>query len=286
MSRIEKALEKAVEIRKSVKEVSVGTVTRDQPVSFKGFQVSEAAVNTDMVDKHIVCITDSHSAAAEQYKKLRAKILKATTKNFQNTIMITSADMGEGKTVTAINLAVALANEIDHSVLLIDADLKRPSVHKYLGLENIYGLSDYLMGRASLPDLLIKTGIGKLVLLPAGSCPENPTELLSSDNMRGLVHDMKHRYKDRYIIFDSPPILVTSDSLSLSSYVDGVVLVIQAARTTHKAATSALSQLNGSNILGVVFNNVPSYQAKNLYPYYYLYGNEGYYQKSKNIQQK
>jgi Mrp family chromosome partitioning ATPase len=142
------------------------------------------------------------------------------------------------------------------------------------------------MGRASLQDLLIKTGIGKLVLLPAGSSPENPTELLSSDGMRRLVCQMKGRYKDRYIIFDSSPMLATSDPLSMSSYVDGVVLVIQAARTTHKAAMSALSQIKDRNILGVVFNNVPRYLAKNLYPYYYLYGHEGYYHKSKNGQQE
>lgn len=284
MSRIEKALEKAVEIRESMKEViAEETVTAHHfDHAFPKFEVGESIVNPDAVDKRIVCITDPRSSTTEQYKKLRARILQATAKDFFNTIMVTSPEMGEGKTVTAINLAVTIANEIDYTVLLVDADLKHPTIHKYLGIESKYGLSDYLTGKAELSDILIKTGIGKLVVLPAGDSPENAAELLSSEKMRAFVHEIKHRYRDRYIIFDSSPILLASDTLPLSSYMDGIVLVIQAARTTPKAASHAVSLIKGSNILGIVFNNVPRDIAKNLYPYYHLYGNEGYYRKSKN----
>ncbi|MEW6001492.1 MAG: XrtA-associated tyrosine autokinase [Nitrospirota bacterium] len=282
MSRIEEALEKAVEMRESMKEAPVTeTVAVEQKVCLKEFEIGESIVNPEAVHRHVVCITDPCSPAAEQFRKLRARILRTTAKDFLNTIMVASADIGEGKTITAINLAVVIANEIDHTVLLVDADLKHPSIHKYLGIEARHGLSDFLMGNVELQDVLIKTGIGKLVFLPAGSSFENRAELLSSERMRKLVHDMKFRYKDRYIIFDSPPILATSESLPLSSYMDGILLVIQATRTTEKAASHAISQIKGSNILGVVFNNVPKDLAKNLYPYYYLYGNEGYYKKAK-----
>lgn len=281
MSRIEKALEKALEIRDSIKEATAEEAPAPRTIVCTGVEIGEGLVNPDKVDMHIVCVKDPCSAVAEQYKKLRARILKATAKDFQNTIMVTSPDMSEGKTVTAINLAVAIANEVDYTVLLVDADLKHPSVHKYLGIEPEYGLSDYLMGNAKLQDILIKTGIGKLVFLPAGKSPENTSESLSSERMKRLVQELKHRHKDRYIIFDSSPILVTADSIPLSGYMDGILFVVQAARTTPKTVSRAISLISGSNILGVVFNNVPKDLAKNLYPYYHLYGNEGYYKKTE-----
>ena len=273
MSRIEKALEKAVKTRESIKEtIQEEIITPDNQVTLPRFEVGETVLDPAAIDRHIVCISDPSSAAAEQYKKLRARILQVTAKNFLNTIMVTSSDISEGKTITAINLAVAIANEIDYTVLLVDADLRNPSVQKYLGIKSKYGLSDYLTGKTGLSDVLIKTGIGKLVVLPAGNPPENPAELLSSDKMKRLVSEIKLRYKDRYIIFDSSPVLVTADALSLGIYMDGVVFVVKAARTSQKAAEQAISLMKGCNILGIVFNEVPQYLANNLYPYYYPYG--------------
>jgi receptor protein-tyrosine kinase/non-specific protein-tyrosine kinase len=283
MSRIEKALEKAVEIRESIKEVvPEEIITSDNQVALPRFEVGDAVIDPALVDKHIVCITEPHSSAAEQYKKLKARILKATAKDFLNAIMVTSSDIGEGKSITAINLAVAMSNEIDYTVLLVDGDLRNPSIHKYFGIESKYGLGDYLMGRAKLQDVLIKTGIGKLVILPGGEPPENAAELLSSEKMKMLVQEMRLRYKDRYVIFDSSPLLVAADSLSLGSYMEGIIFVIQEGRTSQKAAMQSLSLMKGWNILGVVFNNVSKYLAKNLHPYYCLYGNEKYYKKSKD----
>ncbi len=283
MSRIEKALEKAVKTRESIKEaVPEEIITPDNQVTLPRFEVGESVLDPAAIDRHIVCISEPSSAAAEQYKKLRARILQITAKDFLNTIMVTSSDISEGKTVTAINLAVAIANEIDYTVLLVDADLRATSVHKYLGIKPKYGLSDYLTGKTGLSDILVKTGIGKLVVLPAGNPPENPAELLSSDKMKRLVNEIKLRYKDRYIIFDSSPVLVTADALSLGIHMDGVVFVVKAARTSQKAAEQAISLMKGCNILGIVFNDVPQYLANNLYPYYYPYGytRDGYSKKS------
>ena len=283
MSRIEKALEKAVKTRESIKEtIQEEIITPDNQVTLPRFEVGETVLDPAAIDRHIVCISEPSSAAAEQYKKLRARILQVTAKNFLNTIMVTSSDISEGKTITAINLAVAIANEIDYTVLLVDADLRNPSVQKYLGIKSKYGLSDYLTGKTGLSDVLIKTGIGKLVVLPAGNPPENPAELLSSDKMKRLVNEIKLRYKDRYIIFDSSPVLVTADALSLGIYMDGVVFVVKAARTSQKAAEQAISLMKGCNILGIVFNEVPQYLANNLYPYYYPYSyrRDGYSKKS------
>lgn len=279
MSRIERALEKALKMRRS--ETSPGraafwptTYSKFDP---SVFEAGEDGIDAAAVDRHIVSITDPYSSAAEEYRKLRARIFQVTEKDFLNTLMVTSSQAGEGKTVTAINLAVAIAHELDHTVLLIDADLRKPSVHRYLGLNPKYGLGDYLENRKdlSLSDIMIKTGIGKLVVLPAGNPPEKPAELISSDRMRLLIREIKHRYRDRYIIFDSSPLLMTADSLSLCDYMDGIIFVVQAASTPKKAVTQALSSIKGYNILGTVFNAVPKYLAKNLYPYYYGSGSVG-----------
>jgi len=273
MSRIERALEKALKLRKPEAAYGRGAYwpTTYNKCDPSVFEVSEGGVDPASVDRHIVSITDPYSSAAEEYRKLRAKIFQVTEKDFLNTLMVTSSQAGEGKTVTAINLAVAIAHEIDHTVLLIDADLRKPSVHRYLGLNQPYGLSDYLQHRndLSLSDILIKTGIGKLVVLPAGSQVENPAVLISSDRMRSLIREIKHRYRDRYIIFDSSPVLMTADALSLCDYMDGIIFVVHAARTPKKAVTQAISSIKGYNVLGTVFNDVPKYLAKNLYPYYY-----------------
>jgi len=280
MSRIEKALERAVKMRESIQE----TVPQEPPVSPGSgtgpgshcFEIRGGAVDPAGVDSHIVCIAEPRSSATEQYKKLRATILKATRNDNRNTLLVVSADAGEGKTITAINTAVALANGMDHTVLLVDADLRKPSIHRYLGLKPQAGLSDYLQGKVDIPDVLINTGIGKLVFLPAGNTSENSTELLSSQKMRGLIQDMKQRYKDRYVIIDTSPILLTADPISLCNYMDGVIFVVRADHTSPKVVSRALSLIKGSTILGVIFNNVPKYLAKSHYPYYYRYGAAGY----------
>lgn len=271
MSRIERALEKALKIRRSNagpgnSSIGLTTFSKCDPTVFEG---GVGAVDIAAVDPHIVGIVNPYTVAAEEYRKLRAKILQMTDKDFLNTIMITSSQSGEGKTITAINLAVAIAREFDHTVLLVDADLRKPSIHTYLGVEPKVGLSDYLESRAELPDIMLKTGIGKLVLLPAGKPPERPAELISSDRMRGLIRELKFRYRDRYIIIDSSPLLMTADALSLCDYMDGIIFVVQAARTSQKMVTRAASLLKSYNVIGTIFNDVPKYLAQNLYPYYY-----------------
>jgi protein-tyrosine kinase len=266
MSRIERALEKALNIRRPMTDPGRSTYSKCDP---SVFDVGDAGIDPAVVNRHLVSITDPYSTAAEEYRKLRAKIMRATEANYLNTIMVTSSQAGEGKSMTAINLAVTIAQEIDHTVLLVDADLRRSSIHTYLGMKPEAGLSDVLESRAELSDVMIKTGIGKLVVLPAGNPPRNPSELISSERMRILIRELKFRYRDRYIIIDSSPLLMTADALSLCEYTDGIIFVVQADRTSMKAATQAASLLKGHNVLGTVFNDVPKHLAKNLYPYYY-----------------
>jgi protein-tyrosine kinase len=270
MSRIEQALEKAARIR----EAGAVSAHRVQRRSSQGvydpavFEVSRGGVNKAAVDPRIVTVTDPYAHAAEEYKKLRALLFKLTAKKALNTIMVTSAVAGEGKSVTAINLAVSIAQELDHTVLLIDADLRKPSIHTYLGLKPTPGLSDYLESRVELSDILMKTGLGKLVFMPAGAPPRNPAELLASTRMKDLVREVKERYHDRYVIFDSSPVLLAADTLSLCESMDGIVYVVHAASTSRKNVTQALALIRGYNILGTVFNDVPRYLTQDIYTAY------------------
>lgn len=275
MSRIDQALEKAARLREAgttkhgvVVDNENKEIGHPEKTDIVEFIPGDTVVDRDTVDHHIVTITDPASPAAEEYKKLRARVLKSAEKGLYNTLLITSAKPAEGKTVTAINLAVAIAQELDRTVLLIDADLRKPSVASYLGIQKRLGLSDYLQARVDIADVLIKTGIGRLVVMPAGTAPDNPAELLGSQRMRDLVRDVKGRYRDRFIILDAPPLLFAADAISLANYVDGVLFVVQAGSTTQKIAGQALSLIKDCNILGTVFNNVPSYLAQDSNPYY------------------
>ncbi|RPI77863.1 MAG: polysaccharide biosynthesis tyrosine autokinase [Desulfobacteraceae bacterium] len=233
------------------------------------WQGTEAETLPAKVSHRIVGRTHPFSSVVEEYKKLRIKILSATQKKFRNTIMVASAQSGEGKTVTAINLAISIAQSLDHTVLLVDADLRQPSIHTYLGINPHYGLSDYLTSRLNLSDILIKTWIKNLVFLPAGTPQRNSSELLASRRMRDLVQEVKNRYRDRYVIFDSPPLLPIADGLSLSEYMDGVLFITLAEKTNPVFAKQALAHLKNRNILGVVYNGSRQSTSPYQYPSYY-----------------
>ncbi len=264
MSRIEKALEKAVRSRES------GTGGESLKPDISGS--AEARINNN----YIVTVTRPESPAAEEYRRLKSMLIKQTKSAFLNTIMITSSVNGEGKTLTAVNLAVTLSQEIDHSTLLIDADFRNPMTHEYLGIEYESGLSDYLRGGIDISEVLIKTGIGNMVLLPAGSAVKNPVELLSSKRMKALIKELKQRYADRYIIVDTPPVLSCTEAIAVGSFVDGVVFVVREGRTGIKTVEDALNMMEGFNILGVVFNNASISNLDGDYSYYhYKYKKKG-----------
>jgi protein-tyrosine kinase len=145
----------------------------------------------------------------------------------QNTIMVTSTESNEGKSLTAVNLALVMAQEYNHTVLLVDADLRKPSLHTYLGLEPSQGLSDCLTNGIDLSQTLTKSGIPRLTLLSAGKKTNKPAELLSSNKMKALVNELKYRYPDRYIIIDTPPTMLFSETHVISSYVDGVLFIVK-----------------------------------------------------------
>lgn len=191
-----------------------------------------------------------------------------------NLVMVTSALPGEGKTFCAINLAISIASEMDRTVLLVDGDVANPSVLRVLGLKAEKGLLDVLLDpRVALAEVLCKTSIDKLTLLPAGTAHPHATELLASDGMHVLLREMAARYEDRIIIFDSPPLLEASESGVLANQMGQIVMVVEAGKTTEAALKSAMDRIESRNVAGVVLNK---WEGHNLG---YTYGTYGYGEK-------
>jgi exopolysaccharide/PEP-CTERM locus tyrosine autokinase len=194
-----------------------------------------------------------------------------------NLIMVTSALAGEGKSFTAVNLAMSIAAELDHTVMLVDADVARPSVSRMLGLDVAEGsafgpgLLDVLDGSAAMSDVLVRTNVDKLTILPSGTQHERATELLASDAMTRLLEEMARRYPDRIIIFDSPPLLQTTESRVLATHMGQIVVVVRAGTTLQADVQSALATIEACPVRMMVLNQATATSDRG-YGYGYGYG--------------
>lgn len=218
------------------------------------------------------------AAIADQYRVIkRPLIANATGKGASvvahgNRIMVTSAMPGEGKSFTAINLAMSIAMELDYTVLLVDADVSRPSIMKTLGLPPGPGLLDLLTNdKIEMSDTLLRTNVDKLSLLPSGTPHPRATELLASDAMTDLIEEMGYRYPDRIIIFDSPPLLLTTESRVLATHMGQIVVVVQAEKTLQSQVRHALTTIESCPIKLMVLNQVHGGD-QDAYGYGYGYG--------------
>jgi non-specific protein-tyrosine kinase len=194
------------------------------------------------------------SYESESYKVLRTRLLQQTGEQGGTTIMITSALPGEGKTLTAVNLSLTFAKEYNQTVLLVDSDLHKQSVHECLGFESDRGLADYLLNGTALADLIVWPGVEKFTVISGGRPVMTSSELLGSPRMKGLVKDLKSRYPDRYVFFDAPPVLAGADALAFAPQVDHIILVVRAGSTSIEDVKLALDLLPRNKVLGVVLN--------------------------------
>jgi protein-tyrosine kinase len=187
-----------------------------------------------------------------------------------NLIMLTSALPGEGKTYCAINLAMSLAKEMDHTVLLVDADVARPSILRTLGLKSEPGIMDLLLDeKLDLSDVMLKTNINTLSILPAGTSHRNATELLASLAMSNLLDDISSRYSDRIVIFDSPPLLRTTEAHVLASQMGQIIMVVEAENTTQQAVKNALQLIKSNNNISLIYNKAEPFLGGETYGYGY-----------------
>jgi non-specific protein-tyrosine kinase len=197
----------------------------------------------------------------DQIKALRTQILNSLDELHGNSFLVTSANPGEGKTFTSINLGISIAQELHRTVLIVDCDLKtHTKKHKqfaqdFFGLEITKGLSDYLLGDAEIPEILLNPGIERLVIVPAGTTLPNSAELLSSLKMAALVDDFKNRYpSERIIIYDCSALLAHTDSLVMTKYVDGILLVVEEKRTSTDQIKKAMELLKDKPVIGSIIN--------------------------------
>jgi protein-tyrosine kinase len=266
MSRISKALEKAKTARESMgnfsegeffqTSVDEGTFVESNMEAVKHEYTKTRVVKTDpdyLRRQRIVSLMyDDH--ISNQIKILRTQVLERMKSMSGNTLLVASANPNEGKTLIALNLAISISQDVGHTVLLVEADMKTSSMDRYLGLSVDAGLSDVLTGGTDIPDVLINPGIDKLVVLPAGKLMDASAELLGSPRMENLVKEVKTRYRDRFIIFDGPPILSFADPLVFSKYVDGILLVVEAEKTTKKEIARVMELLKDKPVIGVIYN--------------------------------
>jgi protein-tyrosine kinase len=197
-----------------------------------------------------VCTRDE----ADRLKILRTQILNSMSEEGKNTLMITSANPGEGKTLTAINLAISFSHQFNKTVLLVDGNIRKPTIHKYMGLEDGPGFADCLVDKKSMTDGLVNPGMDRIVILRGGTPHTNSAELLGSEKMKALLKEMKERYPERFIIFDTSSVLTSADPLVLANLVDGILLVVEAEKTKKEDVLKVLNMFKNKSVIGTVLN--------------------------------
>jgi len=236
------------------------------------FDEAEALDQENSIDQNLVTLLQPRSIEAEQFNILKTNILFPASGKPPHSIMVTSAAPGEGKSFIAANLAISIALNIDEYALLVDCDFRKPCIHNRFGFGEVPGLSDYLSNKTTLSSVLLKTKVNKLTILPVGKPPHNPSELLSSNLMSTLLGELTKRYRDRYIIIDSPPPQLTAETNALARQVDGIVLVVKYGSTPRKMVDELINILDKEKILGIIMNWFNIRSSK-----YYGYGSYGKY---------
>ena len=290
MSSIERYVDK-LDKTDSAEDKASGPVSAGE-VSGVGYACSAAVTKTQqevnidfsqLQDAGMLTLGDAKSQLAEEYRAIKRPLLKNAFGQgileipHGNLIMVSSSLPGEGKSFTTINLAISMAMEMDRTVLLVEADVAKPSICRYFGIPDPdLGLVDYLARpELKLSEVLLKTNIPKLTLLTAGGRNPASAELLNSQKMRELMDELSNRYADRVVIFDSPPLLLSAEAITLSTFMGQILLVIEAGKTPQSMVKEALALLDPNQMIGAVLNK-NKITAKYSYGYYggYDYGAE------------
>lgn len=197
--------------------------------------------SADGVDGHVVTYVDKRSYIAEQYKVLRTNLYSISSEKPIKTIVVTSSQPQEGKTITSCNLAVTLSLDVEKKTILIDTDLRKPAIHNMFGIPRKPGFGDVLNGTANIEDFIKKPALGDLFLVPSGTIHVNPSEILSSTRIKEIIDKLRAKFD--YIIFDSPPVLNVTDSSILGSICDAVLFVVKAGVTQKSLVKEAFHML-------------------------------------------
>ena len=282
MDKLEKALEKARKLRDEAMGHNPFATGSRQPSAVPGIapQLASVLPQTPAISTEIDASLDAHrivahhmrSAEADIFRILRTQVLQIMKNSNFRTLAITSANYGDGKTTTALNLAISIALDLKQTVLLADLDLRKPNLHEFLGLERNVGLSDYLMHNKPISECLARLPFDRLTVLPAGPALENSSEVLGSPKMVALADELKSRYNDRIVIYDMPPVLSQDDSIAFLPHVDAVLMVVRNGVTRTDEIKRCLASLAGTNVIGIVLNDstdveMPKNQSNKLEPW-------------------
>lgn len=265
MDRISKALDMARQARGGAAEWR--QAEQEKPIAYTRTRVVSVAPET--LRKARIVSPFRGEPLADAYRLLRTRILHRMKQNNWRTLGITSPGPGEGKTLTAINLAIGMAMELNHTVLLVDADLRRPNIHNYFAIKPELGLNDYLTSGTSVEEILINPGIERFVILPGREALSNSSELLASSRMTRLVQDFKMRYQSRMVIFDLPPVLAGDDVVAFLPQLDTALLVIEDGKSHVDEIKRTAELLHGIELVGTVLNKSKSADSSAGYGYSY-----------------
>jgi non-specific protein-tyrosine kinase len=245
---------------KPMRAKSDGPVLKDLTKEIEKFELPTAT-------EKAISIADNSTFAAEQFRKLKTHIFRISPIP-PKCLLVTSTLPQEGKTTVTINLAMSIAQEFNKRVIVIDADLRNPSVYP-AAFGKGKGLSDYLLNETPISEIL-KSLVGeKYVVIPAGSSSHNAAELIASNRMKALIKTLREIDEETYILIDSPPIIATSEPLMLSEWVDGVILVVMSDHAARGSVKRAIGGIDPKKIIGIVFNNKNLKPSKAYSDYYY-----------------
>jgi len=256
MSRIQKALVKAREKRETDTKASKGGLSPLDHIKYSKTQV--VPISPAELQKNQILAAIPHSEEGQIFRTLRTKIARKMRQNNWVTIGVTSANKGEGKTLVASNLAVALAMELNQSVMLVDMDMQNPKIHSNFNLEPSAGLAELLKGEAELEDILLNPGIERLVILPGHGSSSNSSELLAAPVAEKFFKDAKKRYRTRLIVCDLPAVLPTDDVLASIHNIDCSLLVLEEGRNSEVDIRRVMQVLQNTEIVGTVLNKTHS----------------------------
>ena len=273
--KLRKALDKAKLAREGIVQTRLvekeNIKEKRTPEEWRSPVYSESThfeLNTETIlNNRCICI-EPNSPEIDCYKVLRTKIQLLTRQKGWNTVMITSPQPAEGKTLTSVNLALTFSKVYNQTVLLVDCDLRHQNVHKLLGFQSNSGLMNYFLKDQPLEEIIIWPGVDKLTLISGGRTMDNSSELLGSPQMKTLIQEMKSRYEDRYVIFDTSPVLIGDDAIALAHCIDGIVMVVEEGRTSMKDVKKALEMLPQEKFLGFVLNRQKGALGDKYYGYY------------------
>jgi protein-tyrosine kinase len=258
MDRIKKALDKSrTHKRRSLLPKTRVEVVTDETQPFEKIEYTQTRrINSpqNVLSENRLIAGNRSDPRATSFRMLRTQVLHTMRENDWTSLAITGPTSGIGKSLVATNLAISISREVNQTVLLVDVDLRRPTIHKYFGFEPDYGLLDYLKGEADLKDLFVNPVFKRLVLLPGRGTSSESSELLSSPRMGNLVKDLKTKYQSRIIIFDLPPLLNIDDAMVFLPNVDATLLVVENGRNTQSEVQNSMRLLEGTNLIGTVLN--------------------------------